>query len=91
MLNHESKPIISAINYLIILTNVKTWRIVKTLVPNKKHHKDISLNSSISMNDFNNFFTKIGKATYEHVAVSASQQNTGTNSPPPPIFSDHNQ
>lgn len=42
----------------------KTWKIVKTLVPNKHYTGDCT-NYTHNTEHFNYFFLKIGKATYE--------------------------
>jgi len=55
--------------------SAKTWKILKTLVPNKNNHKD-NLNTKISANEFNEFFAKIGHSTYEQTNASISKQNT---------------
>lgn len=56
---------------------VNQREVVKTLVPKKKHHGDINLNSRISANDLNYFFATTGNLTCEQATTSTSQQDTG--------------
>jgi len=54
----------------------ETWKTIKTLVPNKKHHTDTSLDSISSIEHLNDYFANIGRLTYEQTAASLAPQNT---------------
>jgi len=53
----------------------KTWKIVKTLVPHKKHLTNDCIRPIQRTDHFNDFFSKIGKLTYEQTIASKLQQN----------------
>lgn len=47
-----------------------TWKLVKTLAPNKKQNTSISKNSISDIEHFNNFFAEVGRLTYEQTTAS---------------------
>ena len=65
--------------------SAETWKLVKTLVPNKKQNTDISKNSINDIEHFNNF-AEVGRLTYEQTTASTHLRNINETRPKTNFF-----